>query len=102
MSVKSQRAQAKLPPNITLREFLRKGYKNSIEPTQVTYHSRVLGTWIPGSIEEDYSWTPGVAPRSSSVPKISDPRTHILKPSTEIPDWLKPKTPTKRHPNQAR
>lgn len=90
----TQRSSTKVPPMMSLRTFLRGGYQDVSEPTVVLSRSQAMFTIVPGQIDEDYSWTPGVASRSTTVPPEFDPRTPI-RPTSEIPGWLKPKEPKK-------
>lgn len=47
-----------------MRDFLRGGYKDITEPTQITKHGRQVATWVPFG----YSWTTPQAYDKSTDP----------------------------------
>ena len=91
-----RRAAGKLPPMMSMRDFLRGGYQDITEPTVLLSRSAVYGTFIPGKIDSAYQWTPGAAPANSAplIPSRADPawlagrrRTRQAQPATgESPD----------------
>ena len=62
----------------TLRDFLRGGYQHISQPTVITYHAAILGTFVPGVIASSYEWRPSAllgadAPRTDAAAQPDAP-----------------------------
>lgn len=118
MTDKKRRAGMGAPPMMSIRDFLRGGYQTIEEPTILLYHSAVLGTFVPGTIDHEYEWTPSplrtprvriqpaallladaVGPSAPVAAPTTRPREAYralrqarrpIEPSTELPPWLRP------------
>jgi hypothetical protein len=87
MSDKRRRGPASIPADvstISLRDFLRGGYQHISEPTLVTYHAAVLGTFVPGVISSAYDWRPNAmlgeeagAPENDAPPPMLASRASV-------------------------
>lgn len=78
---------------MSIRDFLRGGYQQVREPTILLYHSTVLGTFVPGTIDDDYAWSPSPLRPPELPVAISALADQAAAP---IPDGAAPAPPSTR------